>query len=164
MENIIRDLLRQEGLVTTERPSWARSQNTAALYLQAGQWMLFILEPDRRTAGRYTCVTVVNGPEDNDWENALRRGYIHTPPPLRLPSLPSAHVGFWMSVRQANTMRRAGEREHSLLAQVLTVHRSRRNEARQQRAKAVSEIKRAHAEHERLRARAWERRAARRQK
>jgi len=32
----------------TERPGWARSRNTAALYLQAGQWMLFVLEPDRR--------------------------------------------------------------------------------------------------------------------
>ena len=43
---VVRDLLRREGTVTTVRPSWSRSSNTADLYLQAGEWMLFILVKD----------------------------------------------------------------------------------------------------------------------
>ena len=42
--------------------------------------MLFILLRDGWLPGRYTCVTAVNGPQENGWENALRRGYIDTPP------------------------------------------------------------------------------------
>ena len=80
MEEVVRDLLRREGTVTTVRPSWSRSSNTADLYLQAGEWMLFILVKDTWRPWRYTCVTAVNGREDNTWENALRRGYIHTAP------------------------------------------------------------------------------------
>ena len=93
--------------MTTERPRWARSHNTAVLYLQAGEWMLFILEPDRRRADDYTCVTVVNGPKDNDWEHALARGYIHTPPPAELPVIPKLRVGLWDSLRIARAHRRA---------------------------------------------------------
>lgn len=85
IELLIRELLRREGKVTTERPFWSRSSNTADLYLQAGDWMLFILLRDRWLPWRYTCVTAVNGPQENTWENALRRGYIHTPP--RAPGL-----------------------------------------------------------------------------
>jgi len=80
VEVIIRNLLRREGEVRTEPPAWARSRNIADLYLQAGEWMLFILRRDRWLPWRYYCVTAVNGPENNTWENALRRGYIHTPP------------------------------------------------------------------------------------
>jgi hypothetical protein len=40
--------------------------------------MLFILLRDRSLPWRYTCVNAVNGPQENTWENALRRGYIHT--------------------------------------------------------------------------------------
>jgi hypothetical protein len=80
VERIIRELLRQEGQVRTEPPDWARSRNVADVYLQAGEWMLFILRRDRWLPWRYYCVTAVNGPADNTWQNALRRGYIHTPP------------------------------------------------------------------------------------
>ena len=80
MEEVVRDLLRREGTVTTVRPSWSRSSSTADLYLQAGEWMLFILVKDTWRPWRYTCVTAVNGREDKTWENALRRGYIHTAP------------------------------------------------------------------------------------
>jgi hypothetical protein len=80
VERIIRELLRQEGQVRTEPPDWAPSRNVADLYLQAGDWMLFILRRDRWLPWRYYCVTTVNGPADNTWQNALRRGYIHTPP------------------------------------------------------------------------------------
>ncbi len=88
VEALIRHLLCQEGLVTAERPAWARSSRTADLYLQAGEWMLFILEPDRRNPWRWTCLTAVNGADENTWENALRRGYIHTPPPPWFRPLP----------------------------------------------------------------------------
>lgn len=81
IEMLVRDLLAREGKVTTQRPVWSRSSNTADLYLQAGEWMLFILRRDRWLPWRYYCVTAVNGPEGNTWETALRRGYIHTPPP-----------------------------------------------------------------------------------
>ena len=129
VEQIIRDLLSREGKVTTDRPRWARSHNTAVLYLQAGEWMLFILEPDRRRADDYTCVTVVNGPKDNDWEHALARGYIHTPPPAELPVIPKLRVGLWDSLRIARAHRRHGRHGGSLLAHTLSVHRSRRRRA-----------------------------------
>ena len=132
-EQLIRDLLRQEGIVTTERPRGARSQNTAALYLQAGDWMLFILQDDRRGRGQYTCVTAVNGPADNDWETALACGYIHTPPPLKLPDLPFQRVGNLQSLAKARAMRRQGRRDGSLLAQTIAVHRARRRQAQAER-------------------------------
>jgi hypothetical protein len=129
VEQIIRELLGREGRVTTERPRWARSHNTAALYLQVGEWMLFILEPDRRRADHYACVTVVNGPEDNDWEHALARGYIHTPPPPELAVIPRQRPGLWDSLRIAQAHRRGDRRQGSLLAHTLSVHRSRRRRA-----------------------------------
>ena len=97
--------------------------------MQAGEWMLFILEPDRRVADDYTCVTVVNGPKDNDWEHALARGYIHTPPPAELPVIPKLRVGLWDSLRIAQAHRRHGRHGGSLLAHTLSVHRSRRRRA-----------------------------------
>ncbi len=130
VEQIIRDLLRREGKVTHERPRWARSHNTAVMYLQAGEWLLFILEPDRRGADRYTCVTVVNGSEDNDWDHALARGYIHTPPPPELHVIPKLRPALWDSLRIARAQRRHGRRHGSLLAHTLSVHRSRRRRAR----------------------------------
>ena len=42
VEPIVRDLLLQEGLVVGARPHWAHSRDTADLYLQLGEWMLFI--------------------------------------------------------------------------------------------------------------------------
>ena len=80
VELLIRELLRHEGKVTTERPFWSRSSNIADLYLRAGDWVLFILLRDRWLPWRYTCVTAVNGPQENTWDNALRRGYINRPP------------------------------------------------------------------------------------
>ncbi len=66
IEPIIRDLLLQEGIVTSRPPQWARSRNAAPCYLQIGEWMLFILRPDERRPGRYLAVTALNGPEAND--------------------------------------------------------------------------------------------------
>jgi hypothetical protein len=83
VEPLVRELLVREGMVVADRPPWARSRNTADLYLQLGEWMLFIAmragAASRRT---FEVVTVVNGAEDTDWRKALRRGYIvSTPPP-----------------------------------------------------------------------------------
>ena len=83
VERLIRELLRNEGKVTTARPFWSRPSSIADLYLQAGNWMRFILLQDRWLPWRYTCVTAVNGPQENTSENALRRGYIQTPPGAR---------------------------------------------------------------------------------
>ena len=83
VELLIRELLAEEGEVRTERPFWSQSSNTADLYLQAGEWMLFVLERNSWLPwpwSGYTCVTAVNGRDDKTWENALQRGYIHTPP------------------------------------------------------------------------------------
>ena len=46
VELLIRDLLEEEGEVKTERPFWSQSSNTADLYLQAGEWMLFVLRAE----------------------------------------------------------------------------------------------------------------------
>jgi hypothetical protein len=81
VEPIVRDLLLQEGLVVGARPHWAHSRNTADLYLQLGEWMLFIGCRQEQPGTPYAIVTVVNGPEENTWRTALRRGYIFTPPP-----------------------------------------------------------------------------------
>jgi hypothetical protein len=85
IEPIVRDLLLQEGRVVDARPHWARSQRPADLYLQLGEWMLFIGCRQDGPSTQYAIVTVVNGPEGNTWRTALRRGYIFTPPPPRLP-------------------------------------------------------------------------------
>ena len=68
VELLIRDLLEEEGEVKTQRPFWSQSSNTADLYLQAGEWMLFVLERNSWLSwprSGYTCVTAVNGPQEN---------------------------------------------------------------------------------------------------
>jgi hypothetical protein len=87
----VRDLLLCEGFVVAERPRWSRSRNTADLYLQLGQWMLFIGRHDTRRGG-YAIVTVVSGREGTTWSKALRRGYIVTPPPRSLIEQRRGHV------------------------------------------------------------------------
>jgi hypothetical protein len=82
VEPIVRGLLLDEGRVVAERPVWARSRRQADLFLQLEEWMLFIGCRDRVRPGRYSIVTAVNGPVDNTWRTAWRRGYISTPPPL----------------------------------------------------------------------------------
>lgn len=92
VEPLIHDLLLLEGMLTTSAPRWALSRNRAPLYLQLGDWMLFILRPDARHPSRFVAVTVINRPTDNDWVTALRRGHIGAPPPPRLHPLPSGRV------------------------------------------------------------------------
>jgi len=60
-----------------------------------------------RGRGRYSIVTVINGPADNDWATALKRGYIHlSPPPPRFsPTRP--RVTWRDSLRIARQQREA---------------------------------------------------------
>ena len=117
VEPIVRDLLLQEGLVVAARPHWAHSRNTADLYLQLGEWMLFIGCRQDHQDTSYAIVTVVNGPEENTWRTAVRRGYIFTPPPptiaphrLREPSLLSSLVRALRDARYERARARARQR------------------------------------------------------
>jgi hypothetical protein len=118
VEPIIRELLLQEGLVVAERPHWARSRNAADLYLQLGEWMLFIGRGETRQAPPYAIVTVVNGPESTTWPEAVRRGYIFTrPPPLVVDGRrrhPSSLLGAIVSLRNRRA-NRGGEGIVSLI-------------------------------------------------
>ena len=106
-------------------------------------------------------MTVVNGPEGNDSQDALRRGYIHTPPPLELPHLPSAQVSLWKSVETTRALRREGQRDGSLAVHVLKVRSDRRRAIHAERDRLQHEIETARLEDERARAHARERHLAR---
>ncbi len=84
IEPLIRELLVREGKVVDRRPRWSRSRRGADLYLQLGEWMLFIGCRDRSGSDRYSIVTVVNGERNTTWNRALRLGYIRTPPPSHM--------------------------------------------------------------------------------
>jgi hypothetical protein len=101
VEPIVRDLLLQEGLVVAARPHWAHSRNTADLYLQLGEWMLFIGCRQDQPDTPYAIVTVVNGPEENTWVIALRRGYIFTPPPPSIPPSGAKSPGLLATVARS---------------------------------------------------------------
>jgi hypothetical protein len=127
LESVIEDLLECEGLRVSRRPKWARSLNSAPLYLQAGEWMLFIGRYDRRLGpGYYSIVTVVNGPEHNTWEHALSRRYIFTPPPLQITPPTSARIGLLQSITQTIAERPA---EMGLVAGIRRTHRVRSERA-----------------------------------
>lgn len=130
VEPIVRDLLLQEGLVVGERPHWARSRNTADLYLQLGEWMLFIGTRDEHPSPRFAIVTVVNGPTQNTWRGARRRGYIFTPPPPMVTGrgwrAPNPLVSVAVTVRA----RRSGPAlDEGLIAAVRRTHAERRAQA-----------------------------------
>jgi len=157
VEAVIRDLLLQEGVLTQEQPRWARSRNTAPLYLQLGEWMLFVLRPDPRRPGWHTAVTVVNGPATNDWATALRRGYITTPPPPQLRPLPPLTISVGRVIRDVLAERRAGTRRGHLPGQALATYRDRRRDARDHRAAVADANQAARVEYAAARARARDR-------
>jgi len=156
VEPVIQDLLLQEGFITTEQPRWARSQNTAECYLQLGDWMLFVLRADRRRPGCFTAVTVVNGPADNDWAMALRRGYILTPSPPRYEPLPPVRVSLVGCIRVVLAERSERGRGGSLIPRVFSTYRERRSAAGLERARVAKVNRAARDEYEAARARARE--------
>jgi len=160
IEPIIRDLLQQEGVLTTQVPHWARSRNAAPRYLQIGEWMLFILRPDKHRPGRYLAVTAVNGPVDNDWDAALRRGYLATPPPPALHSLPRVRVAIRDCLRDA-LARRSEPSSPTLPASVLHAWRARRARAQRDRQLVAEANRELLRRYERARATARDRHAER---
>jgi hypothetical protein len=154
VEPVIRDLLLQEDVVTTRQPRWARSQNTAELYLQLGEWMLFVLRPDRQRPGCFTAVTVVNGPVDNDWATALRRGYILTPPPRRYRALPPRRVSLIGCIRLVLAERRTGDHRGRLLARLVSTYRERRTAQERERERVAAANRAKRDEYEAARAHA----------
>lgn len=85
LEPVMRDLLLQEGRIVPERPRWARSRNEADVYLQVGEWLLFVCRASSRRLGDLSVVTVLNGPQGTTWQRAFERGLVRTPPPARPP-------------------------------------------------------------------------------
>lgn len=153
IEPIIRDLLQQEGVLTTQAPHWARSRNAAPYYLQIGEWMLFILRPDEQRPGRYLAVTAINGPVGNDWDTALRRGYLATPPPPTLHPLPQGRVAVRDCLHDALT-RRTKPSSPSLPVAVFQAWRGRRARARRDRQSVAEANRELMRLYERARARA----------
>jgi len=102
IEVILRDLLYQEGRVVQERPRWARSRNTADVYIQVGEWLLLICRHDELRRGAVSVVTIVNGPEENTWQRALELGYIATPMPQNMTPPQRPYTSFWGSLKIAH--------------------------------------------------------------
>jgi hypothetical protein len=123
VEGIMRDLLWQEGRVVSERPHWARSRNEADMYLQAGEWMLFVCQRSFQEAEGYDVVTVLNGPAENTWEHALERGYIATPPPLQIRAPEWQWPDWEDSIRQA--WAQGGARPVGFMRATREIHRAR---------------------------------------
>jgi len=129
IEPILRDLLLTEGTWTAEAPHWARSRKPADTYLQIGTWMCLLGRADPyRGRGHCSIVTVINGPTDNDWTTALKRGYIRLPPPPRRYPPTQPPVKWWDSLRIARQQREAASTV--TLRILFQVHAKRRAEAR----------------------------------
>ena len=156
VEPIIRDLLRQEGMLADRAPKWARSENTADWYAQLGDWMLFILRPDNLYRDRLTAVTVINGPVGNDWANALRRGFIYTPPPPTLDPLPSTRVRLRDVIHEARDMGATGPTSMSLWRRLRIAYDACRRDALALYASVDGENRRRSVAYERARQRARE--------
>jgi hypothetical protein len=95
VEPIVRDLLQVEGRIVDQRPGWGRSSNVADLYVQVGEWLLFLCQRETRP-GRppYTVVTVINN-ADMDWRTALGRGLVFAPEPLPHEQPPQRDRAKW---------------------------------------------------------------------
>jgi hypothetical protein len=128
VEAVLRDLLYQEGRFVRERPHWARSRKGADAYIQVGEWLLLICRHDETRLGAFTVVTIVNGPQGNNWLRAFEMGYIATPPPQSFPWPQKPHVSFWSSVEIAKQDDRPDR--PGLLSRVIETHRARRARAR----------------------------------
>ncbi len=141
IQPILRDLLLTEGTWTGQASNWARSSKPADTYLQIGTWMCLLARADTYCGrGHYSIVTVVNGPDRNDWATALKRGYIHLPPPPPRFRDSRPRVTWRDSFRIA---RQRPDASIGTLRLFLQVHRDRCTEAGDAYA-------RAHARHARM--------------
>ena len=122
IEPIVRELLLREGWLVAKRPAWARSRNRADIYLQLGEWMLFIGCRDRRNGRHYAIVTVENRP-GTTWRKANRRRYVRAAPPARATRRkPSRLVSAGIAIRERP---RLAGLHHAIKA----THRARRERA-----------------------------------
>jgi hypothetical protein len=153
VEPVMRDLLLQEGRVVARRPRWARSRNEADLYLQVGEWLLFVCRGSRRRLGSFDVVTVINSGAASTWEGALERGLVWTPPPLRITKPRRARVSLLGSAVAALRNRRRDARR-GLLVAIATMHRERRRERDATHAAALAAYERTLREHAAARERA----------
>jgi len=53
--------------------------------LQIGEFLVLLLEVDRRRPGCFSCVTVINGASWKTWEAAYERGWVAVAPPPPQP-------------------------------------------------------------------------------
>jgi hypothetical protein len=138
IEPLMRDLLAQEGRIVERQPRWARSRNEADVYLQVGEWMLFLCRASRRRLGNLEVVTVINSRAAPSWEAACERGLLGTPPPFAQPRPRRRRLG-WRGLlgRRRRELRAARDAEH---AAALAVY----DEARRAHA---AQRERAHAAH-----------------
>lgn len=135
VEPILRDLLLIEGTWTAQPPHWARTRKPADTYLQIGTWMCLLGRADPyRGRGYYFIVTVINGPAHNDWTTALKRGYIHLPPPPRRDPPTRSRPAWRDSLRIARQQREAAST--GMLRLLLKVHRDGCAEARDAHGRA----------------------------
>jgi hypothetical protein len=94
--------------------------------------MLFIGCHDTQREGGYAIVTVVNGPSDNNWGTAHRRGYVSTPPIPVVRGRTSPIVSVALALRG----RRRGE---SLVAAIRRTHSARRQSTQTEYDRALLE-------------------------
>ncbi len=159
LEPVLRDLLIQEGRLVSERPRWSRSQNPADAYIQVGEWLVLICRHDVRRPGRWTVVTVVSRPAAPTWERAVARGWVGTPPPLRLSRPRRGRVGVAAAIRAA---RGGGSGRWSWVGRrIVGELRARRAAVRAEHRRALAEYEARRTEHTEQRRRAREAHAER---
>lgn len=132
IEPIVRELLLREGRLVPKRPGWARSRNRADIYLQLGEWMLFIGCHDHRYGRPYAIVTVENRP-GTTWRKAYRRRYVRTAPPTRAARRqPSRLLSTGIAIRER-------PRLGGLLHAAKATHRARHERAAAEYERAILE-------------------------
>jgi hypothetical protein len=79
LEALVRALVLAEGTIRHERPQWARSSRSAALYVVLGTWMLFPTVMAHDGCDRtYVAVTAISSTTHGTWRTAVHAGFIQT--------------------------------------------------------------------------------------
>jgi hypothetical protein len=143
IEPIARDLLLVEGRVVHKRPSWGRSSNTADLYLQTGEWLLYICQ-ELEVPRTYLVVTIVSN-ANLRWSAARDRGLIFTPAPLPATAPPRRQRASW---RESVVAGVRGRRDGGLLSAIRAAHRQRRQQLASEHTAALARYDRVRQEHQ----------------